>query len=78
MSQEFYDNQAAMYKFIVESYRTNVPKAQQAGITVWGLGDSDSWRGINGSPSVFDFPLLFRADYSRKSAYVGFVQGLKK
>lgn len=78
VSQEFYDNQAAMYKFVVESYRTNVPKAQQGGITVWGLGDSDSWRGINGSPSVFDFPLLFSADYSRKSAYAGFVQGLKK
>ncbi len=77
VSKEFYDNQAAMYKYVVELYRTIVPKAQQAGITVWGLGDSDSWRGINGSPSLFDFPLLFNADYQRKPAYTAFKQALK-
>ncbi len=78
VSKEFYDNQAAMFKYVVELYRTIVPKAQQGGITVWGLGDSDSWRGVNGSPAVYDFPLLFNADYQRKPAYTGFTQGLSK
>jgi endo-1,4-beta-xylanase len=44
-------------------------------ITVWGVGDSDSWRDdeCNGGRSE---PLLFGADYQRKSAYFGVFDAL--
>ncbi|RYY20059.1 MAG: hypothetical protein EOP41_09320, partial [Sphingobacteriaceae bacterium] len=36
-------NQAAMYKYVVQSYIKNVPIAQRYGITIWGVTDTDSW-----------------------------------
>jgi endo-1,4-beta-xylanase len=66
--------QEQMYAYVVNSYRTNVPKAQQAGITVWGLTDNTSWLYNNGK----DFPLLFNANYGKKSAYGAYLAALKK
>ncbi len=65
--------QADMYYYIINSYLKNVPKAQQAGITVWGLTDDTSWLYKSGA----DFPLLFNANYSRKKAYGGVLKALK-
>jgi len=67
--------QAAMYKYIVWSYLQNVPAAQRAGITVWGVDDATSW--ILTSLKKVDAPLLFDASYKKKPAYVGFKQGLQ-
>lgn len=58
-------SQANLYKFIINSYLKNVPKAQQHGITVWGLTDNTSWMYSNG----LDFPLLYNPDLSKKPAY---------
>lgn len=66
--------QAALFKYVVQSYIKNVPRAQRFGITVWGLTDNESW--IN-SPASPDAPLLFRQDFSRKSAYYSFLLGIK-
>jgi endo-1,4-beta-xylanase len=66
--------QAALYKYVVQSYLKNVPKAQRFGITVWGLTDNESW--IN-SPSAPDYPLLFNQNLSKKQAYYSFLLGLK-
>lgn len=52
---------------------TNVPTAQQAGITIWGLTDDTSWLSNGGK----DFPLLFNKDYSKKTAYYGVLNALK-
>lgn len=65
--------QAQMYNFIVKSYIENIPKAQQAGITIWGITDNTSWLFNNGR----DYPLLYRADFSKKQAYAGVLQGLQ-
>jgi len=66
--------QAALYKYVVQSYLKNVPKAQRFGITVWGLTDNESW--IN-TPTSPDYPLLFNQNLTKKSAYYSFLEGLK-
>jgi len=66
--------QAALYKYVVQSYLKNVPKAQRFGITVWGLTDNESW--IN-TPTSPDYPLLFNQNLTKKPAYYSFLEGLK-
>ncbi len=73
LSQQFESYQADMYAYIVRSYMANVPAAQQAGITIWGISDDTSWLYSNG----LDFPLLFNKDYSKKMAYYAVMQALK-
>ncbi|MDI9363852.1 MAG: endo-1,4-beta-xylanase [Flavobacterium sp.] len=65
--------QAQIYSYLVKSYLKNVPKAQQYGITVWGLTDDSSWLYNSGK----DFPLMYNADYSKKQAYAAVLQALK-
>jgi endo-1,4-beta-xylanase len=67
-------SQATMYKYVVQSYLKNVPKAQRFGITVWGLTDNESW--LN-TPSAPDYPLLFNQNLSKKVAYYSFLEALK-
>jgi len=66
-------DEAALYKYVIQSYLKNVPSAQRYGVTVWGVADTDSW--IN-TPSSPDAPLLFDQNYSKKPAYSGVKQGL--
>ncbi len=65
--------QAETYRMIVESYKANVPEAQQSGITVWTLSDNPA-EHIYWLPN--DAPNLFDADYGRKEAYKYFCDGL--
>lgn len=67
--------QAIMYKYVVDSYLKNIPTAQQHGITIWGVSDTDSW--INNTQKKVDAPLLFDKDYNKKPAYSGILQSLK-
>jgi len=67
--------QAAKYKYVVDSYNNNVPASQRYGITVWNLTDADSW--IVTSLGRTDFPTLFNSSYQKKPAYTSFKQGLK-
>lgn len=70
------DQQAAKYRYVAESYRRNVPAAQQFGITVWNVTDADSW--IVTSLNNVDFPTLWDRNYSKKPAFNQFVAGLKQ
>lgn len=68
-----YKAQSDCYKMIVESYKANVPAAQQSGITIWSLSDNEAeheyWlKGL--------VPNLFDKDYKRKWAYKGFCDGI--
>ena len=67
-------DQPVIYKYVVQSYRKHIPKAQQAGITVWGVNDKNSWLYNNGA----EFPLLYDDNYNKKPAYGAFLQGLKE
>jgi endo-1,4-beta-xylanase len=69
-----YTQQATLYHYVVASYKANVPKAQQYGITVWGVADTDSWINTVTNP---DFPLLFDANYAKKPAFTSVIQALK-
>lgn len=65
--------QAVMFKYVVQSYLKYIPKVQQAGITVWGVNDKNSWLYNSGA----ERPLLYDDGYNKKPAYSGFLQGLR-
>jgi len=68
--------QAALYQFVAESYRANVPAAQRYGITTWEFCDADSW-----IPAFYgrkDWPLPFDSLYHKKPAYFGLMKGVEQ
>lgn len=68
-----YKCQSDCYRMIFESYKENVPEAQQSGITIWGLSD-------NADEHTYwipnDAPNLYDANYLRKWAYKGVCDGI--
>jgi endo-1,4-beta-xylanase len=66
--------QAARYKFIVKAFY-GIPASQQFGITTWNVTDADSW--IPGEYNRPDWPLPFDANYQKKPAYNGILEGVK-
>lgn len=65
--------QADMYKFVVDMYTKYIPVAQRYGITVWGLTDStatSSW--LPGQRQG-----IWDVNFTRKSSYTSFAEGLK-
>jgi endo-1,4-beta-xylanase len=68
--------QRSMYKYVAKSYLANVPVAQRYGISVWDLTDADSW--IVTGQHLIDYPTLFNPNFTKKSAFYGFLVGLKK
>ncbi len=65
--------QAQMAQNVVASYLRNIPKLQRAGITIWGLHDSSSWRYRNGA----EFALFYDNDFKKKPAYTAILKALK-
>ena len=72
-SAEQLELQANVYQMIFESYKANVPEAQQSGITIWTLSDNaaehEYWLPDE-SPNLFD------GNYHRKHAYKGVCDGI--
>ena len=65
--------QADVYRWIIESYKENVPATQQSGFTIWSLSDhADEHTGW----FTGDTPNLFDANYARKPAYKGVCDGI--
>lgn len=68
-----YRTQAETYRMIFESYKKNIPEAQQSGITIWSLSDNEKeheyW--LKG-----DVPNLFDGNYLRKWSYKGVCDGI--
>jgi endo-1,4-beta-xylanase len=65
--------QAAMYQFVIDSYKKYIPTAQQYGITIWGISDNKNEHEYwlpDESPNLWD------ANYARKHAYKGTADGL--
>jgi Beta-1,4-xylanase len=67
--------QAAMYQYIVDKYLTVVPKAQQYGLTIWGVQDGSSWLNET-ARGIFYHPLLWNDNLQRKTAYNAVYQAL--
>lgn len=72
-SSNQYKAQSDAYRMIIESYKANVPEAQQSGITVWSLSDNEAEHEYWLKGQV---PNLFDKDYKRKWAYKGFCDGI--
>jgi endo-1,4-beta-xylanase len=77
LSPTMLPQQAAKYRYVVESYLRNVPEVQRAGITIWGVGDVDSWLRNRMPYHTKDYPLLWDESYNRKEAYNEFLTGLQ-
>jgi endo-1,4-beta-xylanase len=75
-SETLINSQAAMYKYVMQSYYHNVPAAQRYGVTVWGVSDNYSWYVTTQGRE--EFPLLFDQAYRKKATYAAFWQGLKQ
>ncbi|HVB03041.1 MAG TPA: endo-1,4-beta-xylanase [Chitinophagaceae bacterium] len=60
------EQQAEKVKYAIESFRRNVPAAQQFGVTFWNVGTLDSWidkMGNNDSPTLFDSAYNKKPDF---------------
>ena len=66
--------QAETYKFITSMYE-ELPQAQKFAITTWGVTDKYTW--LTAFWHFKEYPLLLDADYNKKPAYQGFLDGLK-
>jgi endo-1,4-beta-xylanase len=66
--------QGAKFKEIVAGYLNTVPKAQQWGITTWGVSDKTSYFNKGYVNCDHDYPLLFGKNYKAKWAYRGFIE----
>ncbi len=69
------EQQAEKYKYVAQSYKSNVSAAQRYGITVWNVTDADSW--IVTSLNQTDYPCLFDAGYNKKPAFSRYRNALK-
>lgn len=72
-SSNQYKAQSDAYRMIMESYKANVPAAQQSGISIWSLSDNEAEHEYWLKGQV---PNLFDKDYKRKWAYKGFCDGI--
>jgi endo-1,4-beta-xylanase len=69
--------QAAVYRNVAESYIKIIPAARRFGITVWGVGDKDSWLRNFLPYHTVDYPLLYDDNYNKKPAFNEFLTGLQ-
>jgi endo-1,4-beta-xylanase len=69
------------YNTIVYNYTKHVPKAQQYGITMWGISDTNTfctlYINLRLKQQSEDFPHLWDSNYKKKEAYFGVQDGLK-
>ncbi|MDT0685021.1 endo-1,4-beta-xylanase [Autumnicola psychrophila] len=72
-TEEVLQQQADMYRYVVETYVQYVPESQQYGITVWGITDSPE--DANWLPG--EFQGLWNVNLNRKPAYASFAEALE-
>ncbi len=66
------DAQGDKYKAIANAYLA-LPKKQRYGITLWGVGDRDSYWNSKSKSKMHDYPMLFDHLYKPKPAYYGII-----
>jgi endo-1,4-beta-xylanase len=64
--------QTDIYRRVPQAYYTHVPAAQRFGITMWDLGDNNSWLGANNYATPYDGS----GNYNKKPAYWGLATGI--
>ena len=76
VSDVLLQQQQRKYAAIVRAYKSAVPKKQQYGITIWSVGDKDSY--LVNDCKCPDAPLLFDTSYKKKLAYKGLMGALRQ
>ena len=66
--------QSETYKYITTIYE-ELPQNQKFAISTWGVTDKYTW--LTSFWHYKEYPLLLDADYNKKPAYQGFLEGLK-
>ena len=74
ISTKMNDAQQSKYKTVASLYKQLVPTRLQYGITLWDLSDADSWLVVQ--KSRVDAPCIFDANYDKKPAFYGLLEGL--
>ncbi|WP_460674846.1 endo-1,4-beta-xylanase [Larkinella ripae] len=74
-SNDLLNKQRAKFQQVATAYKQLVPPSQQFGITVWDLGDTDSW--VVNQQKQNDLPTLFDKQYNKKPAFFGLLEGLR-
>ncbi|MBZ4040790.1 endo-1,4-beta-xylanase [Flavobacterium hibisci] len=69
--------QKAKYKEMVQIYNA-LPAANKYALTIWGMKDNESWIPYSTELNHVgnDWPLLYDANFTIKSAHTGFLEGL--
>ncbi len=73
-SKEVQNQQRAKYQAVATLYRFTVSRQQQYGITMWSLGDADSW--LVTQRNQREMPTIFDGQYDKKPAFYGLMEGL--
>ncbi|CAF1508814.1 unnamed protein product, partial [Didymodactylos carnosus] len=80
LSQTIIDQRAVLqeqkYRDVAMIYRRVVPKEQRWGITLWNVGDKDSWLAKDAKGQQINYPCLYDINYVKKSAFHSFYAGL--
>jgi endo-1,4-beta-xylanase len=71
-SPDLLRRQSETFERIAQAYVRRVPPAQRYGITLWDVGDGDSWLAAR----RFEQATLFDEHYQPKPAFYGFMKGL--
>jgi len=74
ISAKMNDAQQNKYKVVASLYKQLVPGRLQYGITLWDLSDADSWLVVQ--KNRVDAPCIFDANYNKKPAFYGLLEGL--
>lgn len=74
VTDQLLNTQRIKYRSVAMAYKQLVPKNQQYGITLWDFSDGDSW--IVKQQGKSDAPCVFNANYDKKPAYYGLMEGL--
>lgn len=69
---EILQQQADLYRFVVDAYMEHIPAEQRYGITVWSPTDSPEHSSWRAGEEIG----LWKLNYNRKPAYAGFANGL--
>lgn len=76
INKQLLEAQQSKYKSVAITYSQVVPRNLQYGITLWDFSDADSW--IVAQKKKNDAPCIFDANYNKKPAFYGLIQGLMK
>lgn len=75
ISSQLLKSQQVKFQTVVNAYKQLITSGQRYGITLWGVGESDSW--LVTPTNKRETPLLYDGAYAKKDAFYTFINALK-